>query len=67
MGHRVEGEVYIPLEDWSEFVLKYAPKTSGEVALGPPRREGPDIVVPYAANTECHPLNQSTPPEWAKK
>jgi hypothetical protein len=67
MAHAVQGEVWIPLEDWYEFIGKYAPKTDGEILWGEPTQTSSDIVIPFACNTECHPAEQATPPPWAKK
>lgn len=66
MGHWAQGEIWIPIEDWSEFVGKYAPGTDGEVSYGPPREEEGAICVPFAVNTECHPKDQDEPPTWLK-
>ena len=67
MGHWARGEAWIPLEDWTEFVLKYIPKTDGELSFGFPREDADCIVVPFALNTECHPKDEAEPPDWLKK
>jgi len=64
MGLACRGEVWIPREEWARFVLSFVSTGPAEVSLGPPSVNGNDIVVPYAANTECHPSQESVPPEW---
>ena len=65
MGFACEGEVYIPFEDWYQFVQKYLPSQDAEAAIGPPQyNEGEGLSVPFALNTECHPAEQSVKPAF---
>jgi hypothetical protein len=66
MGHYARGEIWIPVEDWYEFALKYMPKSDGEWSLGHPIFRDGEMCVPFAINTECHPSKESEPPEWTK-
>lgn len=67
MGHWARGEVWIPLHEWYAFVRGHMPiSESGLDAIGPPRIDGDDLVVPYAINTECPPREEADPPEWTK-
>jgi len=69
MGHAARGEIYIPAEEWAEFVLKFAPRSEGEYDFGPPEQDPDtgDVLVPFAMNTECHPQQEIDPPAWHKK
>lgn len=67
MGFVCRGEVWIPLDEWARFVLSFVSTGAAEVSLGPPSINGDDVVVPYAANTECHPSQEAVPPEWERK
>lgn len=68
MGYACEGEVFIPKENWFEFVLDFLPKTDANIEFGPPDfTDEFDVRVPYAANTECSPSEQATPPKWKTK
>ena len=65
MGFTARGKIWIPEEEWTRFVLQFVSTGPAEVSLGPPKIEqGMDLVVPYAANTECHPSEETVPPEW---
>lgn len=68
MGHAARGTIWIPPEEWYAFVAQYAPQSEGEIAYGPPSQDANgDIAVEYAINTECHPAEESKPPEWLKR
>lgn len=68
MGYYAEGEIYIPKDEWQEFVMKYLPKTCAETAIGPVTFLDGEMVVKFVQNTECHPSEQSeaSKPEWLK-
>jgi hypothetical protein len=61
MAYDAEGSVYIPLEEFWIFAMKYLPKTHAEFAFGKPRIVDDDIVFDYAASTVCNPK------DWAEK
>jgi hypothetical protein len=63
MGYDVEGNIYIPLEEFWTFVSQYNPSEKGgaESIYGKPRIENNDLVISYAASTDCHPK------DWAEK
>ena len=64
MAYDGEGTVYIPLEEFWEFVQRYVPVTKGaETAFGVPRVECGDLVIDYACSTDCHPTEWATPPK----
>jgi len=63
MGFSCKGEIQIPVDEWARFVLQYASTGPAFVSLGPPVLVGDELVVPYSANTECHPSQQVEPPE----
>lgn len=68
MGYAARGEVWIPMLDWLAFVRKYMPgHEDAEWAIGPPQMIGDSVVVNWAINTECHPSEEASPPEWLKK
>jgi hypothetical protein len=67
MGFCCEGEIWIPQEEWCEFVMQFLPKSHAETQIGPVRFESGEMVVQYAQNTECHPTQQTVPPSWMKK
>lgn len=56
-----EGQISIPLEEFWEFVNKYHSLDHCEMALGVPRVVDGDLVIDYAASTECDPR------QWAVK
>lgn len=64
MSATSEGTVYIPLEEFWEFVAKYNDTHASEVAYGVPRinPDNPsEMEIDFAASTEGHPS------EWADK
>jgi hypothetical protein len=68
MGYAARGDAWIPIEDWVEFVRKYMPTVhEAELSLGPPIVRDGEVSVPWAVNTECHPMDEANPPEWLKK
>lgn len=67
MAHVCEGIAYIPLEEFSGFVEGYIPKSDGELALGAPKVQDGDLVIPFAVNTECHPSEQSPKPDFLEE
>jgi hypothetical protein len=66
MGHAARGDIWIPIQDWYDFVTKYAPHTTGEMSFGPPSEMDGELSVPFAINTECHPMDEASPPECIK-
>lgn len=56
-----EGSIYIPLEEFWQFVSQYNQMKGCEMLYGVPRVVGNDLVISYAASSECHPST------WAKK
>jgi hypothetical protein len=56
-----EGVLYIPLEDFRRFALKYLPKSGADIVLGIPRIEDDLIAIDWAASTICNPI------DWAEK
>jgi len=65
MGHLCTGEIFIPMEDFYEFVSRYAPASPGNMEFGLPTIDGNhDLIVQFAINTECLPSDQVDPPEF---
>lgn len=65
MGFFCEGEIWIPRDEWIEFVMQYIPDSPAETVLGKPViNKDDEMVVPFACNTECNPENQSPPPRF---
>lgn len=58
-----EGDVFIPLEDFIEFLGQYCPmaKEAGEFRFGRIRIEGGELVVAWAYDPH------SPPEDWANK
>ncbi|CAK0739482.1 hypothetical protein CCP1ISM_10540001 [Azospirillaceae bacterium] len=65
------GKIYIPLEEFWAFINKYHGLKDTEIAYGVPHVEGNDLVISYAASSECHPSSWAEKPEclkeWEKK
>jgi hypothetical protein len=71
MAFDAEGSVYVPLDELWGFLKKFHPDFKGaEVAYGVPRVVDGDLVVDYAAGTECNPGDWATKPkavtQWAE-
>jgi hypothetical protein len=66
MGYYARGEVWIPGEEFWEFVFKHLPHGGAEVSFGTPVMRDGELVIPYALNTECHPKDEADPPAWLK-
>ena len=66
MAHDGTGTIYITMEEFRAFVLKFAPDLDGaEFAFGVPRvsDENSDLEIDYAFSTECPPSSWGkTPP-----
>jgi hypothetical protein len=67
MGWDATGKVYIPLEDFWQFVQKYLPPGHEEVRFGVPKFTEADVEFDYASSTECSPDQWATPPEFLKE
>lgn len=70
MGFRTEGEIYIPKEEFYEFVMGFIASNGAEVLFGPVKEDEFDIVIPVIMNTECHPIEEAgsdDDPEWFKE
>lgn len=63
-----EGTLYIPIEEWYEFIQKKFPFLSGgQFVLGAPRMTTEDVEIPYAKGTdEVHPNEWGVKPAWMK-
>lgn len=60
MAYDGEGKIYIPIEEFWEFVSKYQPApTAGFSAFGVPKFTENDVEINYAFSTE------TDPNEWA--
>lgn len=74
MGYDGVGKIYIPLEDFNAFVMRYLPEKmhSQHVVLGYAPGNGisfttTDMEIDYAHSTECDPHDWFKPPEFLKK
>lgn len=58
-----EGEVFISIEDFIEFLGRYCPMANdgGEFRFGKPRLEGGEIVIAWAYDPH------SAPEDWPNK
>jgi hypothetical protein len=66
------GTLYIPMEEYQEFLRKFSPIPKESFSTyGIPRIENGDLVVDYAFSTECDPADWGTPPpavtQWKEK
>jgi hypothetical protein len=64
MGYRIEGEINIPLEEFWEFVSKYAPQGIGNVMYGVPYIDPDnihDLTINFVESTYCDPSNEMEP------
>lgn len=68
MAYDAVGKIYIPAEDWYEFLNKYVPDSTGEVRYGKPAQpsKGGDIIVDYACSSEVPPESWNVVPEFLK-
>jgi hypothetical protein len=71
MGYDAVGKIYIPTGDFWTFVSKYLPPgmASCYMSFNPNIEvgEGDEVIIDYAASTECHPHDWVTPPDFAKE
>lgn len=69
MGMDATGKVYVPLDDLFRFIEKYAGIDTEfmQFNFNGMRVEHNDLVVDFAASSECHPDDWTEPPDWLKK
>jgi len=62
------GTLYIPVEEWHEFIQKRFPFLSNkQYVLGNPTVNADDVEIPYAIGTDdVHPKEWAVKPEWMK-
>jgi len=62
------GTLYIPLDEWHEFLQKRFPHLgSGQYVLGSPVTATDDLEIPYALGThDVHPREWAEKPDWMK-
>jgi hypothetical protein len=62
------GTLYIPLEEWHEWLQKRFPHLQdGQYVLGTPKESEEDIEIPYAKGThDVHPNEWAEKPDWMK-
>lgn len=58
-----EGNIFIPKDEFYNFIKKFAPHADGaDFFFGPPMVIDGDVRIAYAFSTECHPYEWAEPP-----
>lgn len=66
MAYDAVGKIYIPLEEFYEFVSRYHPKFHGDIRYGKVLQTNSDIEIDYATSTEADPSQWVKPPDFLK-
>lgn len=70
MGYKVVGTIYIPIEDFLDFVSKYTPSVSlgsSHFNLDDIKNTGEEIRIEFAASDETPPTEWPEPPWWLRQ